>query len=202
MADHDDLTLYNLVILFLLGICVRFTHCPDPLLVFLSTNSLYLPALINIIRLTWSPQPPLNQLLHTHSLSDSCCIMHYPPALLSGRISCYWTCLLPLTTSPRLCPGNLTCHLSLNFVSACCLPGLPFRRLRPHSDRRLYSPNRLPDCHPVGLVNIFIKVLNCSSLDLYFWVRPHTLHTQIAVLFQCCHCALYSWLVYQSEDKV
>ena len=71
-------------------------------------------------------QTPLNQLLHIHSVPDYRHVIHYPPALFSGRISWYLTCLLSLTTSPHLCPGNLTCLQSLDFafarsLSACSL---------------------------------------------------------------------------------
>ena len=97
--------------------------------------------------------------------------MHYFQALCSGRISCYLTCLLHLTTSPHLCPGNLTCLLSLNFasarsLSACSLPGLPLRRLLPHSQLRLCLPTRPPDGGLFGQLNIVNKVLKYAGLYL------------------------------------
>ena len=127
-------------------------------------------------------QPPLILLLHTHSLPDCLCVMHYPPALCSGRISYYLTCLLPLTASPHLCIGNLTCSLSLKFASACSLPdcslpGFPLQRL-PHFEFRLCSPAKLPDSHLFGLLNIVNKVLNCAGLDLCCSsVHSHTRYT-------------------------
>ena len=119
--------------------------------------------------------------------------MHYLPVLFPRQISCYLTCLLPPTTSSYLCSGNLTCLLSLNFasassLSACCLPGLPLQRPRPHSEARLCSPTRLPDCCPFGLVNIVNKVLNCATLHLYFsWFHSHMLH------LVCFKGKLLSW---------
>ena len=149
--------------------------CHSPLLVFPSTNPLYLPALIKIIRLTCSPQSAPNQLLHAHSLPDCHRVMLNPPALSSWRISWYLTLLLPPTTSPRHCPADLTHLLSLVFVSACSLPGLPLQRLLPHSERGLCSPARLPDCRLFGLLNFGNEVLNCSSLNLCCsWAWSHT----------------------------
>ena len=135
---------------------------------------LVLAILIKVIRLICSSkmqsitQAPFNQLLHTPPLPDCCCVINYSPALCSGWNSWYLTCLLPLTISPCLCPGNLTCLLSLNFesalsLSACCLPGLPLRRLLPHSERRLCLPTRLPDCRLLDLWTLWIKFWTVSA---------------------------------------
>ena len=112
--------------------------CHGPL-VFPLYNPLYLPRSPTFPPVGSITQPPLNQLLHTYSLPDCRCIMRNPPAIFSRQISWYLTCLLPLTTSSRLCPNKLTCPLfldfaSAHFLSACCLPGLPLPRFLPHQN--------------------------------------------------------------------
>ena len=102
---------------------------------------------MTIIRHTCSPRLALNQFLHTHSQPDCGCATLYPPALFPRQF-----CICSL-------------HVSLGPV--CSLPVLPLRTLLPHSELKLCSLTRLPDCCLFGLLNIVNKVLNCSGLDLY-----------------------------------
>ena len=110
-----------------------------------SNNKLYLSVLIKIIRHACFPQPAPEQFFCTPTLCQtivtSC--TNFKHSALDG--SRYLTCLLSLTPSLHLCPGNLTCLLSLDSASARSLSprhtprsvsGLPFRR---HSEGRLYS---------------------------------------------------------------
>ena len=100
--------------------------------------------------------------------------MHCSAVLFSGWISWYLTSLLSQDTSPRLCPGNPTCLLSLDFsstcfLSACCLPGLTLWRLG------LCLPTKHPGCCQLRTLNIANKVLNRPILGLCCsWVRSHT----------------------------
>ena len=95
---------------------------------------------------------------------------------------------MTLTTSPHLCPSNLTCLLPLDFASAryqfaCSLPRLPLRRLVPHSELGLCSPTRLPDFRLFGPLDIGNKVLNCSVLDLSCsWVCSNTRYTDTSAV--------------------
>ena len=151
----------------------------NPLLVLPSTNPLYLPALINVIRQTFSHQPALKQLLHTHTLTACHQVIHYLPALFSRQISCYLTCLLPLTMSSCLYLGNLTCLLSLSFasacsLSACSLPRLPVPILNVDCARQL---GFLIAVH-LDLGTFLIK--NSAGLDFYScWVYSHTHYTRL-----------------------